>query len=103
MTSRVQRDSNGDYHISSNLVHLLIVAVIGMMFTIVASILVWWHDEGSWRVRMEAQDELLSQRETALEKRTATNEAQIAQGILPGAEKRISRLEAEIDGRSKAR
>jgi len=77
--------------------------VIGMMFTIIASILIWWHDEGSWRVRMEAQDQLQMQRETDLEKRVATNEAQIAQGILPGAEKRISRLEAEIDGRSKAR
>jgi len=97
MTSRVQRDSNGDYHISSNLVHLLIVAVIGMMFTIVVSILVWWHDEGSWRSHIDGAHEVIAAKQESLEKRLGVVEAELSTGVTPGADARLKRLEAEID------
>ena len=93
----MRSDSAGDYVVSSRLVHMLILTFIGMVFTIMGSILVWWKDDGAWRVRMEAQDALLRAEHEDMEKRLASVEAQVKMGILPGTQRIIERLEHEID------
>ena len=87
-------EGNGFYRISSRLVHMAIIAIIGALLSLGGYMVAWALNDSYWK---SAKNE----RDAAQEARLAVIEAQLMQGILPIARERVIQLERRIESLEK--